>query len=146
MAPPMHHRVVMRVWILCAAFLLVSCMHTSTTSTTWVAEGDWARPGTVESVQEIVQHVEGQPAAGALAGALIGGFLFHHNGHASLFGAAAGAAIGAAASQGSAEYRSYQVLVRFDDGERGMFVFRDYSPVAPGARVTLTPRGLRAGG
>ena len=121
-------------------------MRTSTTTTTWVAEGSWARAGTVESVQEVVRRVEGEPVAGALAGALIGGFLFHGNGRASLFGAAAGAAIGAAASQGSAEYRAYQVLVRFDDGERGLFLFRDYSPFAPGGRVTLTPQGLRAGG
>ena len=121
-------------------------MRTSTATTTWVAEGNWARAGTVESVQEVVRRVEGEPAAGALAGALIGGFLFHGNGRASIFGAAAGAAIGAAASQGSAEYRTYQVLVRFDDGERGLFMFRDYSPFAPGGRVTLTARGLRTGG
>ena len=121
-------------------------MRTSTTTTTWVAEGNWTRAGTVESVQEVIRRVEGEPAAGALAGALIGGFLFHGNGRASLFGAAAGAAIGAAASQGSAEYRTYQVLVRFDDGERGLFLFRDYSPFAPGNRVMLTPQGLRTGG
>jgi outer membrane lipoprotein SlyB len=77
-------------------------MRSSTTTTTWVAEGNWARAGTVESVQEVVRRVEGEPVAGALAGALVGGFLFHGNGRASLFGAAAGAAIGAAASQGSA--------------------------------------------
>ncbi len=123
----------------------MSCMHETTTSTTWVAEGNWTRPGTVESVREIVQRVEGQPVAGALAGALIGGFLFHGNGPATLFGAASGAAIGAAASQGSSEARTYQVLVRFDDGERGMFVYRDYSPFAPGARVVLSPQGLWAG-
>lgn len=138
---------VMRIWTLCVAIVLTSsCMRASTSTTTWVAEGNWARAGTVESVQEVVRRVEGEPAAGALAGALIGGFLFRGDGHASLFGAAAGAAIGAAASQGSAEYRTYQVLVRFDDGERGLFLFRDYSPFAPGGRVMLTPQGLRAGG
>ena len=82
--------------------------------------------------------------AGALAGALIGGFLFHGNGPATLFGAATGAAIGAAASQGSAEYHTYQVLVHFDDGSRGLFLFRDYSPFSPGQRVALTPQGLRS--
>lgn len=40
----------------------------------------------------------------------------------------------------------HQVLVRFDDGERGLFLFRDYSPFVPGGRVMLTPQGLRAGG
>lgn len=99
----------------------------------------------VESVREIVRRSEGQPAAGALAGALIGGILFHGHGPATLFGAATGAAIGAAASTGSSETRTFQVLVVFDDGERGMFVFRDYSPFPPGARVVLSPQGLRAG-
>ena len=120
----------------------VACA-TTTTSSTWIPPGgDWTRPGTVESVQEIVQRVEGQPGLGAIAGALIGGFLFHGNGPATLFGAATGAAVGAAASQGSAEYRTYQVLVRFDDGSRGLFVFRDYTPFRPGTRVELSPQGL----
>ena len=131
--------------LLFAAAACTSCTHTTTTSTTWVAEGNWTRPGTVESVREIVQRTEGQPVAGAFAGALIGGFLFHGDGPATLFGAAAGAAVGAAASQGSAETRTFQLLVRFDDGERGMFVFRDYSPFPPGARVVLSQQGLRAG-
>lgn len=137
----------MRSWILCGVIVAAtSCMQTSTTTTRWTASGDWTRPGTIESVQEVLHRVEGQPVAGALAGALIGGFLFHGDGPATLFGAATGAAIGAAASQGSAEYRTYQVLVHFDDGSRGLFLFRDYSPFAPGQRVALTPQGLRAGG
>jgi outer membrane lipoprotein SlyB len=41
-------------------------------------------------------------------------------------GAASGAAIGASASEGSAETRTYQVLVHFDDGEYGMFVYGRY--------------------
>ncbi|MGE5185871.1 MAG: hypothetical protein ACM31C_27630 [Acidobacteriota bacterium] len=138
----------MRVFMLALALALTtSCWHGTTTTTTWVAQGDsWVRPGTVESVQQIVRRVEGNPAAGALAGALIGGILFHGHGPATLFGAAAGAAVGAAASEGSAETRTYQVLVQFDDGERGIFVFRDYAPFSPGERVALTPQGLRAGG
>ena len=123
----------------------LACATTTTSSTTWVdpaAGGNWARSGRVESVQEIVQRVEGNPAGGALAGALIGGFLFGGRGPGRLFGAAAGASIGAAASQGSAETRTYQVLVRFDDGTYGMFVYRGYSPFRPGEAVVLTPRGL----
>ena len=89
-----------------------------------------------------MQRVEGNPAGGALAGALIGGFLFRGRGPASLFGAVAGASIGAAASQGSAETRTYQVLVHFDDGAYGMFVYRGYSPFRPGEAVVLTPQGL----
>jgi outer membrane lipoprotein SlyB len=101
----------------------------------------YPRAGRVESVQEIVQRTEGNPAAGALAGALIGGFLFGR-GPARLFGAGAGAAVGAAASSGATEARSYQVLVHFDDGTYGMFVYRGYSPFAPGQPVVLTPQGL----
>ncbi len=96
-----------------------ACTRTTTSSTTWVAEGNWVRPGSVESVREVVRRVPGDPAAGA--------------------------AVGAAASSGRAETRTYQVLVRFDDGERGMFLYRDYSPFAPGMRVELTPQGLRLG-
>jgi len=72
---------VMRTRSLTALLLIlsVSCATTSTTSTTWVDPGpggNWARPGRVESVQEVVQRVEGNPAGGAIAGALIGGLLF----------------------------------------------------------------------
>jgi outer membrane lipoprotein SlyB len=128
-----------------AVLAVMACARTSTTTTTWVASGNWTRTGTVESVQEVVRRVEGEPAAGALVGALIGGFLFRGDGPATLFGAATGAAIGAAVSEGSAEYRTYQVLIHFDDGTRGLFLFRDYSPFTPGERVTLTPQGLHAG-
>lgn len=100
------------------------------------------RTGTVESVQEVVQRVQGDPAGGALAGALIGGLLFHGRGPAAVLGAVTGAAVGAAASQGSAESRTYQVVVRFDDGTYGMFAYGGYSPFRPGEPVVLTPQGL----
>ena len=125
--------------------LSVSCATTSTTSTTWTeppSGASYVRPGRVESVQEVVQRTEGNPAGGAVAGALIGGFLFRGPGPARLFGAASGAAIGAAASQGSSEMRTYQVLVHFNDGAYGMFVYQGYSPFRPGEPVMLTPQGL----
>jgi outer membrane lipoprotein SlyB len=140
-----RRRMMARMLCVALAASLAACASTSTTSTTWVEpRGNWTSAGTVESVQEIVQRVQGQPALGAVAGALIGGFLFRGHGPARLWGAATGATIGAIASQGNAEYRTYQVLVRFDDGSRGLFVYRDYAPFAPGARVELTPRGLAA--
>jgi outer membrane lipoprotein SlyB len=122
----------------------LACATTSTSSTTWVAPPGpgWARPGRVESVQEIVRRVEGNPAGGALAGALIGGFLFGGRGPGALIGAAGGAAVGAAASQGGSETRTYQVLVRFDDGGYGMFVYGGFPPFRPGEIVVLTPQGL----
>lgn len=133
---------------LCIAICLAAsaCATTTTTSTTWTEPaGAWARPGQVESVREIVNRVQGNPAGGALVGALIGGLLFHGRGPATLFGAATGAAIGAAASQGSAETRTYQVLVRFDDGDYGMFAFGGPPPFSPGDRVLLTRQGLSRG-
>ena len=133
----------MRTRILCVAVLIAaSCARTSTTTTTWLANDAPPRAGTVESVQEVVRRVEGDPVGGAVIGALIGGILFGHDGRASLVGAAAGAAVGAAASEGSAEDRSYQVVVRFDDGTRGLFVFKGYTPFTPGQRVSLTAQGL----
>jgi outer membrane lipoprotein SlyB len=72
---------------------------------------------------------------------LIGGFLFGR-GPARLIGAAGGAAIGAAASQGYSERRTYQVLVHFDDGAFGMFVYGAYAPFRQGEAVVLTPQGL----
>jgi outer membrane lipoprotein SlyB len=134
-------RVVVAVVVATSAVL--GCATTETTSTTWVAtSGAWTRPGRVESIREITQRVEGNPAGGALLGALIGGILFHGRGPATLFGAATGAAIGAAASSGTAETHSLQVLVRFDDGDYGMFVFGGASPFRPGDPVVLTPQGL----
>jgi outer membrane lipoprotein SlyB len=99
---------------LLVACLLVSCATTTEFSTTWTepANAYWSRPGHVESVREVVQRQEGNPAGGALAGALIGGFLFGGRGPGALIGAVGGAAVGAAASQGVVERRTYQVLVR----------------------------------
>ncbi len=137
----------MKIVALLAALTLAGAgcySETQTTRTTWVAPpgGNWVRPGRVQQVQEVTQRVEGNPGAGALAGALIGGILLGHHGHPSLFGAAAGAAVGAAASSGGSERRTYQVLVLFDDGESGLFLYRDWSPFRPGDLVVLTPQGL----
>lgn len=130
--------------------MAASCATSSTTTRTWTAPpppaaAAWTKPGRVQSVSEIVHRVEGNPAGGALMGALIGGFLFGHHGHGSLFGAATGAAMGAAASQGSSESRTFQLLVRFDDGTYGMFVFAGPPPFQPGQPVVLTPYGLGPG-
>ena len=122
-----------------------ACATTTTTSTTWTdpAAVAYGRVGTVDSVQEIVQRTVGNPGAGAVAGALIGGLLFGGGrGPAAVVGAVGGAAIGAAASQGTTEQRTYQIVVRFDDGGYGQFVYAGYSPFRPGERVVVTPGGL----
>jgi outer membrane lipoprotein SlyB len=122
----------------------MGCATTTTYSTEYPAGDEYSpREGVVESVRQVVQRVEGNPAGGAVAGALIGAVLFGGHGPRTLFGAAAGAATGAALSQGSYETRIYQVVVRFDNGTRGMFSYRDYSPFAPGDRIALGPDGPR---
>jgi outer membrane lipoprotein SlyB len=123
--------------------LAIGCATTSTYSTEYTADEYRPREGVVESVRQVVHRVEGNPAGGAAAGALIGAVLFGGRGPRTLFGAAAGAATGAALSQGRYETRAYEVVVRFDNGTRGVFTFRDYSPFAPGDRIELGPDGPR---
>jgi len=91
------------------------------------------------SDEEIVQRTQGNPGAGAAAGALIGGLLF---GGGRGPNAVAGAVGGAAASSGSSKQRTYQIVVRFDDGGFGEFVYAGFSPFRPGERVAVTPGGL----
>jgi outer membrane lipoprotein SlyB len=143
------------------ALLLSACVTTTTQTSTWSdpSAGEWARSGHVESIRETVQRQEGNPAAGAVAGALFGallgstfgghtyydrwGYGHHHGSEAgALVGAVGGAVVGAAASQGTAESRTYDVFVRFDDGALQAFRFGGYPPFQPGQPVQLTPRGL----
>ncbi len=143
------------------ALLLSACVSTTSTTRTW---GDpngsaWARYGRVESIRETVRRQEGNPAGGAIAGALIGGILgsaigghTHYDrwgnaynsgsGAGAVVGAVGGAMVGAAASQGSSEERSYEVLVRFEDGGYETFVFGGALPFQVGDAVSLTPQGL----
>ena len=123
--------------------LLSGCATTQTTSTTWTEPK--GRLGRVEAVQEVVRRAEGQPFLGAVAGALIGGVLLGGPGRDAIAGAAEGAAVGAAASQGSSESRTYNVIIRFDDGGYATFSYADYSPFRPGERVMWTAQGLLRG-
>jgi outer membrane lipoprotein SlyB len=125
--------------------LAPACATTTTTRTTWTdpSAAGYGRTGSVQQVQEIVQRTEGNPAAGAVAGGLVGGLLFGGGrGPAAVAGAVGGAAVGAAASSGAAEQRTYQVVVRFDDGGFGEFVYDGFSPFRPGERVVVTAGGL----
>jgi len=128
-----------------ASISVTGCATTSTYSSEETIPDEYGpQTGIVESVRQVVRRVEGNPAGGAAAGALIGGILFGgRGGGRTLFGALAGAATGAALSQGSYETRAYEVTIRFDNGSRGMFTYRDYTPFRPGERVELTPSGPR---
>lgn len=128
------------------AALASGCVTTTTSSRTWGAGGAPARPGQVAWIRETVQHQEGNPAGGAAVGAVVGGLF----GNAmtggrpggTLMGAIGGAAVGASASQGSAQHRTYEVAVQFDDGAQQVFVYANYCPFQVGERVLWDPRGL----
>jgi outer membrane lipoprotein SlyB len=134
--------------LLVPVLLVPACYSTYTTRTTWAeppAVSETERHGRVEWIRETVQHVEGNPAAGAAAGAVVGGLLggmLTGRGSGAFFGAASGAIIGAGTSQGSGEYHTYDVAVRFDDGAVRIFRYRGYPPFMPGQSVGLGPRGL----
>ena len=93
--------------------------------------------GRVVQVQEVRREVRGEPVAGAAAGALRGGLIFRSAGAAVV-----GGGIGAIASSGGSSRTVYEVTVQFDNGEHGVFDYRDWSPFAPGDYVVLTPSGL----
>jgi outer membrane lipoprotein SlyB len=141
--------------------LLGACVATTTSTRTWggPAETGWARQGRVESVRETVRRQQGDPAAGAVAGAIIGGILggamtghshvdawgrvhTHANPAGAVAGAVGGAMVGAAASEGSAEDRTYEVFVRFDDGALESFVYQGALPFNVGDGVVQTQQGL----
>jgi outer membrane lipoprotein SlyB len=145
-----------------ASLALPGCVVTTTETRDWGSPYDQQgheRRGRIDSVREVVQRQQGNPAAGAVAGAIIGGLIgstlgggthydrwgyAHSRGDAAgaLVGAAGGAAVGAAASQGSGEDRWYEVYVRFGDGGYETFTYRRPPPFRAGDEVVLGPRGL----
>ena len=144
----MKHVAHASLWIaLCAATATAAtgCVETTTTAWTTTAAADWTEYGQVESVQQVVRRVHGDPVGGAIAGALIGSAIVGGHDTATAIGAVAGAAIGASASQRDEVTRSFHVRVRFESGASRVFVFRDQSPFWPGDPVVLTPRGLLPG-
>ena len=147
--------------VLAPTLLLAACVTTTTTSRTWGEPygSAWARRGHVEYVRETVRRQDGNPGAGGMVGALVGGMLGSAvGGHAhydrwgnvyqrpsaagAVVGAVGGAMVGAAASQGSTERRTYEVVVRFDDGGTDTFVYDDALPFRVGDEVALTRQGL----
>jgi outer membrane lipoprotein SlyB len=132
--------------------LSAGCVSTTTASTTWGGSGAPPLPdphGHVEWIRETVQQQQGNPAGGAMAGAVIGGLLGHAligRSGGTLLGAVGGAAVGASESQGSAESRTYQVAVRFDDGQERVFLFGGYCPFRVADAVTWTRSGLQRSG
>jgi outer membrane lipoprotein SlyB len=138
--------------ITAAATAGAGCATTTTTSQGWGNQqppyypGGVGRTGHVEWIQETVERQQGDPVAGAVAGAVIGGLIGHAlsggRGDGTVFGAAQGALIGADASAGYAERRTYQIIVRFDDGNVGSFLYEGYPPFVVGQPVQETQQGL----
>lgn len=130
--------------LLAAAALVGGCYTESTHTRTWSAApatGPAAaaeRYGRVVQVQEVVRETRGRPLAGAATGALLGGVIFGSAG-----AAAVGGGIGAITSSGHASQRVFEVTVRFDNGESGVFDFKDWAPFRPNDLVVLTPNGLQ---
>ncbi|MGD1149428.1 MAG: glycine zipper domain-containing protein [Thermoanaerobaculaceae bacterium] len=103
------------------------------------------RQGRVEWIRQTVTETQGNPAAGAAAGAVVGGLLgglITGRGFGALVGATTGAAVGAQASQVQGQDVTYDVVVRFNNGETRIFRYRGYPPFQPGQGVSLTQRGL----
>ncbi|HET6440689.1 MAG TPA: hypothetical protein VFG59_21700 [Anaeromyxobacter sp.] len=145
-----------------ASLAFSGCVVTTTEARSWYDEGEqsaYERHGRVDSVREVVQRQQGNPAGGAVAGAIIGGLIggalgahthYDRFGYAysvpsapgAMVGAMGGAAVGAAASQGGGETRWYEVNVRFDDGGYETFTYRSAPPFRAGDEVLLGPRGL----
>jgi len=118
--------------LLTAAALAGGCYSESQSVRSYSAEPAVAQTGQVVNVTEIVNRREGHPVAGAAAGALLGGAIFHSAGAAVV-----GGGLGALASSGHGERRTYEVTVRFDNGEMGRFDYADWAPFRPGDRVVL---------
>jgi outer membrane lipoprotein SlyB len=123
--------------LLTAAALAGGCYSESQTRSTYSAAPARAETGQVVQVEEVVNHRQGKPIAGAAAGALLGGVIFRSAGAAVV-----GAGVGALASSGSSTRRSYEVTVQFDSGEIGRFDYVDWAPFRPGDRVVMQGQQL----
>lgn len=119
--------------LLASAALASGCYHDEHTITYVGPEVIHARHGRVVAVHEVTR-AQTYPPPGSTAGAMLGGIVFHHGGAAIV-----GNGFGAPAVPGR---RSFEVVVSFENGETGLFVYQDWSPYRPGDRVTLTQEGL----
>ncbi|MDB4964275.1 MAG: putative outer rane lipoprotein [Myxococcales bacterium] len=132
------------LWI---ALVLGSCVTAPTRQTTTSTEPSYrARPGVIESVDEIEEDVESTASDDVLVGLLVGGLLFS----ALLFDHGTGIIVGVSDSGApivppdgvSTTLPHYQVLVRFDDGGSTKLVYTGDVPFHRGERVMLTQQGL----
>lgn len=127
--------------------LLLGCSATVPPArTTWTAPTHRARPGVIESVDEIKEYAASNAGGDVLTGFLVGSLLFSallfHHGPRNIVGAENGTSPIATSDEDSTTLPRYQVLVRFDDGSSMTLVYTNDVPFRPGERVVLTQQGL----
>lgn len=131
------------MWV---ALLLGSCATTPPARTTSTEPTYRARPGVIESVNEIEGDVESDATGDALLGLLVGGLLFSNllfdNGTGVVVGAESGGSLITTPAGDPTTLPRYQVLVRFDDGGSMTLVYTADVPFHRGERVMLTRKGL----
>lgn len=132
--------------IMSVALLLGCCVTVPPARTTWTAPTHRARPGVIESVDEIKEHVASNASGDVLIGVFVGSFLFSallfHHGPRFVVGAENGTSAIAASDGDPSTLPRYQVLVHFDDGGSMTLVYTNDVPFRRGERVVLTQQGL----
>jgi len=104
------------------------------------------RPGSIESIDLVDDHVRKNPVDDALVGLLVGGLLlgnllFDH-GTEAVVGAGNGVWPSTPPDGDSSTLPRYRVLVRFDDGGSMTLEYLGDVPFHRGDRVELTAHGL----
>jgi len=134
------------IWVAWVALLFGCSATVPPARTTWTAPTYRARPGVIESVDEIKEHVASNAGGDVLTGVFIGSFLFStllfHHGPRFVVGADTGRSALAGSDGESTTLPRYQVLVRFDDGSSMTLVYTNDVPFRRGERVVLTQHGL----
>jgi outer membrane lipoprotein SlyB len=106
-----------------------------------------ARPATIESIRQIVEHKDGSSPLGMIAGGLIGGGLGSLVGGgsgrtaATILGALGGGYIGHNIQQ-SQTHVVYEISVKYDNGTWGTIRQISSPPFRIGDRVLVTDQGL----
>jgi outer membrane lipoprotein SlyB len=106
-----------------------------------------ARPATIESIRQVVEHKDGSSPFGMITGGLIGGGLGSlvgsGNGRtaATIIGALGGGYIGNNI-QKSQTHTVYEISVKYDDGTWGTIRQTASPPFRIGDRVLVSDQGL----
>ena len=107
------------------------------------------RQGVVTGIHEVTQQGDAT-GAGALVGGVLGGVLGHQvgGGHgntaATVLGAVGGAVAGNLVEKNAGSKKSYQVAVRFNDGQNQVFNANGYPSLRAGDRVKVVNGILQA--